>query len=568
MTATINSMFPSSAAMMTIDVAMIVATIAICLLCSIKRRLIHRANAGFGIGLLLAGLFAITSLNAFDIYTMTVLPQRVGKMAAMQEMTALHLSYSWYVYPTGVLLTVLGIYICIRAFARQMARLADTRRAEENGQIVADLLRKIAIAANHADNPDDAIRVCLDEVCAFSGWSVGHAYRFGPDGTGDLISTNLWHMDDPVRCEAFRQLTETTRVSPGSGIAGRVLASGEPHWTPVISPHGVSQRRKVRIEAGLMCGFAIPVMVGRKVGAVLEFFTDEYVKRDEHLLEVTSQVGVLIGRVIERQRNEQKLLDAKEEAEQASRAKSQFLANMSHELRTPLNGINGFSELLAEEVFGPLGNAEYLKFAEAINASGQHLLALINDVLDISKIEAGDTGLSEETFDVTPVINSCITMVGQRSADSGVELVVDIAEDTLLQLRADKTRIKQVVLNLLSNAVKFTEAGGRITLKAWHNQESGFVLQVIDTGIGISANDIPKALTRFQQVENGLNRKHSGTGLGLPLATSLVEMHGGTLDLQSQLGVGTTVTVHFPVARTVTRPQLPTFVEPRYRQAG
>ena len=241
---------------------------------------------------------------------------------------------------------------------------------------------------------------------------------------------------------------------------------------------------------------------------------------------------------------------------------------MSHELRTPLNGINGFSELLAEEVFGPLGNAEYLKFAEAINASGQHLLALINDVLDISKIEAGDTGLSEETFDVTPVINSCITMVGQRSADSGVELVVDIAEDTLLQLRADKTRIKQVVLNLLSNAVKFTEAGGRITLKAWHNQESGFVLQVIDTGIGISANDIPKALTRFQQVENGLNRKHSGTGLGLPLATSLVEMHGGTLDLQSQLGVGTTVTVHFPVARTVTRPQLPTFVEPRYRQAG
>ena len=444
----------------------------------------------------------------------------------------------------GEVLGVYGLSVDITERTRVEAELRRTTQA-------AELLRKIAVAANHADNPDDAIRVCLDEVCAYSGWSVGHAYRFGPDGSGDLISTNLWHLDDPVRYEAFRRETTGLRVSPDVGMAGRALSHGKPYWMEVDPSDNIHPRRKVRIEAGLKSGFAVPVMVGRQVGAVLEFLTDEVVEEDTHLFEITTQVGVLIGRVIERQRNEQTLLDAKEEAELASRSKSEFLANMSHELRTPLNAINGFSELLAEEAFGPLGNEEYRKFSQHINESGQHLLALINDVLDISKIEAGGVDLSEETFDMVPVIDSCITMIGERANNGGVELVVDIAGVTPRQLRADRTRIKQVVLNLLSNAVKFTERGGRVTVKAWQSEGNGFVLQVIDTGVGIAADDIPKALARFQQVEGDLNRKHEGTGLGLPLAKSLVERHGGSLDLQSQLGIGTTVTVRLPVVRTI-----------------
>jgi len=442
---------------------------------------------------------------------------------------------------------VLGVYglsVDITERARAEADLEQTTQA-------AELLRKIAVAANDADNPDDAIQVCLDEVCAYSGWTVGHAYRFGPDHSGDLISANLWHFDYPVRYESFRRETERTRISPDIGMAGRVIARGEPYWLEDNMSTGIHPRRDVRIEAGLKSGFAVPVMTGRQVGAVLEFFTDEVVERDEELLEITGQVGVLVGRVIERQRNERILLVAKEEAELASRSKSEFIANMSHELRTPLNAVNGFSELLADEAFGPLGNDEYRKFSRAINDSGQHLLSLINDILDISKIEVGSAELDEETFDVAPVIDSCITMVRERATEGGVELNLDIAEAALPQLQADKTRIRQVVLNLLTNAVKFTEPGGRVTLKAWHNDNSGFVFQVIDSGIGIAADDIPKALARFQQIDSGFNRKQEGAGLGLPLTKSLVEQHGGSLDLQSQLGVGTTVTVRLPAARAM-----------------
>ncbi len=277
MTAANTPLFPPYEVMLSIDVVMIAAMFGIYLLCFVKRELIRKANAWIGISLLLAGLLAIVTLNAFDLYIMTLLPLRIGMMEAMQEMTALHITYSWYTYLVGVLLTGLGVYICIRAFGQQFGRLADARRAAEEGQTAAELLRKIAFAANHADNPNDAIRVCLDEVCAYSGWSVGHAYRFSPDGTGILISTSLWHLDDPVRYEAFRRETESTRISPGRGIAGRVIESVEPQWTEADPPHGVSARRKVRVEAGLLSGFAVPVMVGAQVGAVLEFFTDELI---------------------------------------------------------------------------------------------------------------------------------------------------------------------------------------------------------------------------------------------------------------------------------------------------
>ena len=260
---------------------------------------------------------------------------------------------------------------------------------------------------------------------------------------------------------------------------------------------------------------------------------------------------VLSVDITEHKRAEATALAAKDEAEQANRAKSEFLANMSHELRTPLNAINGFSEMIVAETLGPLGNVEYQKYARYIKEAGEHLLDLINDLLDLSKIEAGNIVLAEETISVAALMRSCVAMIRERADAGDVRINVDIDEELLPLLCADEMRIKQIVLNLMSNAVKFTPADGTVTVRAWYHVDRGFVLQVADTGIGIAAHNIPKALARFEQVESTLDRTYEGTGLGLPLTKSLVEQHGGALDLHSQLGVGTVVTVSLPADRAI-----------------
>ena len=260
----------------------------------------------------------------------------------------------------------------------------------------------------------------------------------------------------------------------------------------------------------------------------------------------------LYGRdVTERKRADAEIRLAKEEAELADRAKSQFLANMSHELRTPLNAIIGFAEVIQSEIFGSIGNQRYRDYAGDIHESGEHLLALINDLLDLSKVESGNAELHEEDVPVSDIIESCLRLMRERARRGGVDLEVEIAHGAALALRADARMLKQILVNLLSNAVKFTPAGGRVLIKAWHDPQSGYVLQVVDSGIGIAPHDIPRALSRFGQVDSEPARKHEGTGLGLPLTKALVELHGGNLDLQSEVGAGTTVTLRFPAERVI-----------------
>jgi signal transduction histidine kinase len=222
---------------------------------------------------------------------------------------------------------------------------------------------------------------------------------------------------------------------------------------------------------------------------------------------------------------------------------------MSHELRTPLNAIIGFSEILQQELFGPLGSRRYRDYARDIHDSGTHLLELINDILDVSKAAAGKLELSEDNVRPADLIGAAVRLVSPRAQEGGVILAAAGGSDLPL-IHVDERRMKQVLINLLSNAVKFTQAGGRVIVAA-DADESGVRFIVRDTGIGMRPEDIPKALSPFGQIDSALARQYAGTGLGLPLAKELVELHGGHLRIDSELGRGTTVTITLPPERTV-----------------
>jgi len=244
------------------------------------------------------------------------------------------------------------------------------------------------------------------------------------------------------------------------------------------------------------------------------------------------------------------LRQAKDEAEAANQAKSGFLATMSHELRTPLNAIIGFSEMMLREVLGSLGNEQYRAYVGDIHASGTHLLQIINDILDLSKAEAGKIELSEDVFDLRDIMRSVGQLTTGRIEKAGLSQEVDLADD-LPPIRGDERKTKQVLLNLITNAVKFTPAGGRIIVTGRFDAEDGLAVTVADTGIGIPEGDLERVLKPFEQVDSSFSRQHQGTGLGLPLVKAIMEMHGGRLRLKSALGAGTAVTVVFPPERAI-----------------
>jgi len=236
-------------------------------------------------------------------------------------------------------------------------------------------------------------------------------------------------------------------------------------------------------------------------------------------------------------------------AEAASRAKSAFLANMSHELRTPLNAINGFSQIMRDQMFGALGNERYRQYATMINDSGRHLLQLIEDVLDLSRVESGATRLHEELFDPAKAVSKAVEMLSERARGAGIVLVANAAPD-LPCIFADERRLRQVVLNLVSNAIKFTPAGGTVAVRSLVDGESGeFVIEVSDNGVGIEATELPKVFSPFVRGTQAETQVREGTGLGLPLVQRLVALHGGTVAIESEHGAGTTVTVRLPAER-------------------
>jgi len=231
------------------------------------------------------------------------------------------------------------------------------------------------------------------------------------------------------------------------------------------------------------------------------------------------------------------------------RAKSQFLAAMSHELRTPLDAAIGFADRLGNEPYGPLGSPRYREYIDHIRGSGTHLLRLINDVLEFSKAEAGQLGLEDSDVDLGAEIKAALDGLGAEAARGGLRLHDDTAPDLPL-LRADARRVRKILLNLLSNAIKFTPAGGDVRIRAFM-RGGELAIAIADTGIGIAAEDIATAFESFSQIDSRLSRRYEGAGLGLPLTKQFVTLHGGTIDIDSAPGRGTTVTVAFPQDRVI-----------------
>lgn len=260
---------------------------------------------------------------------------------------------------------------------------------------------------------------------------------------------------------------------------------------------------------------------------------------------------VLLHDITERKQARQLLIAARDDAELASRAKSEFLANMSHELRTPLNAILGFSEVIRSQVLGPVGVPKYVEYADDVHRSGEHLLEIISDILDVARIDAGQAELDEDEVAIEQLVESSLMLVRER-AEAG-ELVVTVAlSPNMPMLLCDRRKVKQIIINLLSNAVKFTQRDGVISVATWIDDQTGdAVIEVRDNGMGMAVEEIPRVMEPFTQVGSSMTRQHEGTGLGLPLVKKLTELHGGSIDMDSAPGKGTVVRVRLPARRVV-----------------
>ncbi len=530
------------------------------------------------------------------------------------------------------------------------------------------LLKKIAVTANEASTIEDAMQVCIDEVCLLMDWPIGHVYMPEEDHPRVLQPTDIWHIEDESRFESFRTATEKSKFKYGEGLPGRILKTGKPAWITDVNKDSNYLRGNLVDNLGVTTAFGAPVLLNTEVVAVMEFYSRTEIDPDEKLLEVMENIGKQLGRVVERKRANEKLIKnqyylaksqeigligtweidlstnkivwtdevykifsvpqgteisfklfmdhvhpddkllinenwkkefsksnyelehriivngtvkwvkekaemqfdknnnktkligviqditerkraeeelvrAKMEAELANSAKSVFLANMIHELRTPLNAILGFSQILSMDSENL--TTKQLQNINYIMESGEHLLEMVSDILDLSKIEAGKLDIKKEMFNLRELLGT-IPSALKIIADKKNQTIEIRIKPEVKMLYADRIRIKQVIFNLLSNAIKFTPAGKKLGISA--SLENGIVLiEIWDQGIGIAVDELEKIFNPFEQAGKRNIHNSTGTGLGLAITRKLIEAHGGTIKVSSRLGEGSSFTVFIPL---------------------
>ncbi|WP_259780856.1 PAS domain-containing sensor histidine kinase [Aestuariispira ectoiniformans] len=342
------------------------------------------------------------------------------------------------------------------------------------------------------------------------------------------------------RCVLANSSWHKTYNPEGANVVGRVLTDLLPGSLAKI----LVEQDNLVIEEGRLVEreVSVPQSDGRDKIVLLQKFPVR--GSDGEII----GIGAIGTDLTENYRAHEALRLAKESAEIANRAKSEFLANMSHELRTPLNAVIGFSEILQNQLFGPIEQQQYQEYIDDINTSARHLLEILNDILDMSKVESGEYLLDDEVFPCRDELSRCLRLIREKAVRNGLAVSL-VEQEAGLLLRADRRVFKQVMLNLLSNAVKFTHEGGQITVSVARTGEGGLEIDVSDTGIGIAPEDINRVLQPFGQADSSLSRKVEGTGLGLSLVQRFMQLHGGDLVLESEPNKGTTARVTFPFDR-------------------
>lgn len=417
---------------------------------------------------------------------------------------------------------------------------SEIRQLADDTQTVASVLR-LGLSSNDLNATLQAALDLILERQIFDRLGAGEKGRGAiflnnsPEGRLDMCAQS--RLPDAVR-------ENCSQVPLGHCLCGRAAISLNPvEKTTIDADHDVTFENME--NHGSLC---MPINYGMENLGVLNLYIPAGHTLSDHDRRLAAAVADALAGVIHRHLYQQELVLAKENAEFASRTKTEFLANMSHELRTPLNAIIGYAEMMENETFGPVGVDKYKEYLEHISGSGRHLYGLINDLLDVSRIETDGFPLDEDTFAVADVMNESIGTVLHRAQTAGNR--VEMPELTALpSVFGDKRRIKQVLINLLHNAIKFTPSGGSITVSTEILPNGDLAIKVRDTGIGIAQKDIQTVFTMFGQVDGSLARKYDGVGLGLPLSRKLIEKHDGKLLLQSEPGQGTTAIITLPSTR-------------------
>lgn len=394
---------------------------------------------------------------------------------------------------------------------------------------LVNLMHQITVEANDAERLDEAIRICLDMVCAYTRWPVGHVYIRQGGNEPSMVSLDVWHLDDADKYAPFREASNAVHFPPGIGMPGRVMISGEPEWMADVVAHPNFLRAEVAGKVGLKTGFGIPVKIGSEVVAVLEFFSGADVEPDNLLLQALTHVGAQIGRVIERIK--------------IDRLKKEFVSTVSHELRTPVTSIQGALGLIRG---GAVSADKMQGLVEIAHKNSERLVRLLNDILDIEKIEAGKMNFRFRPVSVRALVDEAVAANRGYGENYGVDIAV-AGEAPDVAVRGDDDRLMQVMANLLSNAVKFSPKGGIVTIRAAAVEPNRVRISVADQGPGIPVEFRSRMFGKFAQADATDARRLGGTGLGLSIVKLIVERHGGAVGFETELGQGTTFNVDLPV---------------------